>query len=153
MATHYESNGSAFRKSGQFFHNSVVSEALAHPGGIISNLSESAIYHHPNEHNNNTDDMQGLTTNYVASALVNYLKEYNDPRLPILVRRNGFGDGNNNTTNDEMFDLLKEHYPNYETDFSQWTDRYVGMAANPDSTNSLWSTNAYFTIPYTDDEG
>ena len=22
------------------------------------------------------------------------------------------------------------------------------MAANPDSTNSLWSTNAYFTIPY-----
>lgn len=140
-------------KADNSFYTSVVNEALSHPGGIISNLEESAVYHHPNEHNNNTDDMQGLTTNYVASrALVSYLKEYNDPRLPLLVRRNGFGDGNNNTTNDEMFDLLKEYYPNYETDFSQWTDRYVGMAANPDSTNSLWSTNAYFTIPYVDDE-
>ncbi|MGI6048750.1 MAG: SusD/RagB family nutrient-binding outer membrane lipoprotein [Petrimonas sp.] len=136
-------------KADNAFYKSVVAEALANSGGIISSLEESAIYHHPNEHNNNTDDMQALTTNYVASrALVNFLKAYDDPRLPLLVRRNGFGDGNNNRSNDEVFELLKEHYPNYETDFSQWTDRYVGMAANPDSTNSLWSTNAYFTIPY-----
>jgi len=141
-------------KADNAFYKSVVNEALAHPGGIISNHAESAVYHHPNEHNNNTDDMQGLTTNYVASrALVNFLKEYDDPRLPILIRRNGFGDGNNNTTNDETFDLLKKYYPNYQTQFPQWTDRYVGMAANPDSTNSLWSTNAYFTIPYVDDKG
>lgn len=139
-------------KADNAFYKSVVSEALANSGGIISSLEESAIYYHPNEHNNNTDDMQALTTNYVASrALVNYLKAYNDPRLPILVRRNGFGDGNNNKSNDEVFELLKKHYPDYQTKYSQWTDRYVGMAANPDSTNSLWSTNAYFTIPYVDE--
>ena len=136
-------------KADNAFYTSVINEALSHPGGIISNHAESAVYHHPNEHNNNTDDMQGLTTDYVASrVLVNFLKEYDDPRLPILIRRNGFGDGNNNKSNDEVFDLLKKYYPNYANDFSQWTDRYIGMAANPDSTNSLWSTNAYFTIPY-----
>lgn len=141
-------------KADAAFFTSVLNEVLAHPGGIISNHEESAVYHHPNEHNNNTDDMQGLTTNYVAARpLVNFLKEYNDPRLPILIRRNGFGAGNNNTSNDEVFELLEKYYPDYETRFSQWTDRYVGMAANPDSTNSVWSTNAYFTIPYVDDEG
>ncbi len=141
-------------KADNAFYKSVVAEALANSGGIISSLEESAIYHHPNEHNNNTDDMQVLTTGYVASrALVNFLKAYDDPRLPLLVRRNGFGDGNNNPSNDEVFELLKKHYPDYQTKFSQWTDRYTGMAANPDSTNSLWSTNAYFTIPYVDDKG
>ena len=90
-------------KADNAFYKSVVAEALANSGGIISSLEESAIYHHPNEHNNNTDDMQALTTNYVASrALVNFLKAYDDPRLPLLVRRNGFGDGNNNRSNDEV---------------------------------------------------
>lgn len=136
-------------KADNAFYKSVVAEALANSGGIISSIEESAIYYHPNEHNNNTDDMQALTTSYVASrALVNFLKTYNDPRLPLLVRRNGFGDGNNNKSNDDVFKLLKKHYPNYQTQYSQWTDRYIGMAANPDSTNSLWSTDAYFTIPY-----
>lgn len=141
-------------KADNTFYNNVITEVLSHPGGIISTLDESAIYHHPNEHNNNTDDMQALTTNYVASrALVNYLKEYDDPRLPILVRRNGFGYGNNNKGNDDIFATLEKYYPNYKTEFAQWTDRYTGMAANPDSTNSLWSTNAYLTIAYVDDKG
>lgn len=141
-------------KADNAFYNSVITEVVAHPGGIIVSHEQSAVYHHPNEHNNNTDDMQGLTNNYVASrALVNYLKAYDDPRLPILVRRNGFGYGNNNTGNDEVFATLKKYYPDYATQFAQWTDRYTGMAANPDSTNSLWSTDAYFTIPYVDDEG
>ncbi|ULB35312.1 MULTISPECIES: SusD/RagB family nutrient-binding outer membrane lipoprotein [Proteiniphilum] len=141
-------------KADQTFYQSVINEAITHPAGIISNNEESAVYHHPNEHNNNTDDMQALTTNYVASrALVNFLKKYDDPRLPILIRRNGFGDGNNNSSNDEVFDLLKKYYPDYQTKYSQWTDRYVGMAANPDSTNSLWSNSNYFTISYVDDKG
>ncbi|QRX64471.1 SusD/RagB family nutrient-binding outer membrane lipoprotein [Dysgonomonadaceae bacterium zrk40] len=141
-------------KADNSFYNSVITEVLAHAGGIIVSHEQSAVYHHPNEHNNNTDDMQGLTNNYVASrALVNYLKAYDDPRLPILVRRNGFGYGNNNAENDAVFATLEKYYPDYATQFAQWTDRYTGMAANPDSTNSLWSTNAYFTIPYVDDEG
>lgn len=141
-------------KADNAFYNGVVTEVLAHAGGIIASHEQSAVYHHPNEHNNNTDDMQGLTNNYVASrALVNYLKAYDDPRLPILVRRNGFGYGNNNVDNDGVFATLEKYYPDYATQFAQWTDRYTGMAANPDSTNSLWSTNAYFTISYVDDEG
>ncbi|MDD4800868.1 MAG: SusD/RagB family nutrient-binding outer membrane lipoprotein [Proteiniphilum sp.] len=141
-------------KADNTFYNSVITEVLSHPGGIISSLDESAIYHHANEHNNNTDDMQTLTNDYVASrALVNYLKKYDDPRLPILVRRNGFGYGNNNKGNDDIFATLEKYYPNYKTEFAQWTDRYTGMAANPDSTNSLWSTNAYLTIAYVDDKG
>lgn len=136
-------------KADNAFYQAVVADALAHPGGIISNNAESAVYRHPNEHNNNTDDMQGLTNNYVASrTLVSFLKEYNDPRLPILIRRNGFGSGNNNKENDEFFELLKEHYPNYMTDFPQWVDRYVGASANPDSATSSWSRNAYATIKY-----
>ncbi len=136
-------------KADNAFYKSVVAEVLAAPGGIISAMNESCIYNHPNEHNNNTDDMQGLTTNYVASrTLVNYLKAYDDPRLPLLVRRNGFGEGNNNTTNDDVFKLLTEYYPNYQTDYAQWIDRYVGMSSNPDSSSSLWSSTAYYTIPY-----
>ena len=74
------------------FYNSVINEALANSGGIISNHDESNVYNHPNEHNNNTDDTHILTYQYTASrALVNFLDEYDDPRLPLLVRRNGFG--------------------------------------------------------------
>lgn len=141
-------------KADNAFYKSVVNEALANSGGIISNLDESCIYHHPNEHNNNTDDMQSLTTSYVASrALVNFLKAYDDPRLPLLVRRNGFGEGNNNTTNDNAIKDLAKYYPNYQTKYAQWTSRYIGMSANPDSTNSLWSNDAYFTINYKDEKG
>lgn len=141
-------------KADNSFYNSVVTEALAQPGGIISNLEQSAIYHHGNDHNNNTDDMQGLTTNYVATrALVNFLKEYNDPRLPLLVRRNGFGYGNNNTTNDEMFETLETYYDNYEVDFAKYLDRYVGNSANPDSSSVIGYNNAYYTINYVDGEG
>ncbi len=136
------------------YYKSVLADALSNVGGIISSNSESCIYRHPNEHNNNTDDMQALTTNYVASrALVNFLSAYDDPRLPLLVRRNGFGKGNNNKDNDAIADSLAKYYPDYATRYSQWTGRYVGMAANPDSTSSLWSTDNYFTIPYVDDKG
>lgn len=141
-------------KADNAFYKSVLKDALANAGGLISKHDESCIYHHPNEHNNNTDDMQGLTTNYVATrALVNFLKAYDDPRLPILVRRNGFGKGNNNKDNDAIADTLAKYFPDYKTKFAQWTDRYVGMAANPDSTNSLWSTDSYFTISYKNDKG
>ena len=141
-------------KADNGFYKSVLKDALANAGGLISKHDESCIYHHPNEHNNNTDDMQGLTTNYVATrALVNFLKAYDDPRLPILIRRNGFGKGNNNKENDAIADTLAKYFPDYQTQFAQWTDRYVGMAANPDSTNSLWSTDSYFTISYKNDKG
>lgn len=141
-------------KADNTFYKSVINEVLSDAGGIISNNEESCIYNHPNEYNNNTDDMHILTYQYVASrSLVNFLTKYNDPRLPLLVRRNGFGKSNNNKTNDDVFDLLKKEYPNYATNFKQWTVRYVGMSANPDSTSSSWSNSAYFTLPYVDDKG
>ena len=136
------------------FYQSVVTEALASSGGVISSNAESAVYNHPNEQNNNTDDMHILTYQYVASrALVNFMKEYKDPRLPLLVRRNGFGKGNNNTLNDAEVDSLAKYFPNYETKYKQWTDRFVGMSANPDSANSDYSSTAYYVIPFKDAKG
>ena len=131
------------------FSNAVIDEVLLNSGGIISNNSESGVYKHPNDYNNNTDDMHILTYQYAASrSLVNFLKKYDDPRLPLLVRRNGFGSGNNNSLNDDVNDLLAEHYPNYETDYSVFSERYVGMSANPDSISSAWSSSSYLTLPY-----
>lgn len=141
-------------KADNTFYKSVLAEALADTGGIISSNNESCVYNHPNDYNNNTDDMHILTYQYCASrTLVNFLTTYNDPRLPLLVRRNGFGMGNNNTLNDDVAKLLAKYYPNYETRFPQWVVRYVGMSANPDSTNSNWSKESYYTLPYKDDEG
>ena len=138
-------------KADNAFYQSVVSDALANSGGLISNNNESCIYYHPNEYNNNTEDTHILTYQYCASrSLVNFLTEYNDPRLPLLVRRNGFGTGNNNTLNDDAEALLKTHYPDYQTKFPQWSVRYVGMSANPDSSSSAWSTDSYYTLPYKD---
>jgi len=141
-------------KADNAFYQSVVNEVLADDGGIISSNDESCIYHHPNEYNNNTDDMHILTYQYCASrAFVNFLRKYNDPRLPLLVRRNGFGKGNNNKLNDDMVDSLAKYFPNYEEKFPQWTIRYVGMSANPDSANSLWSRDSYYTLTYKDEQG
>ncbi|HXL00972.1 MAG TPA: SusD/RagB family nutrient-binding outer membrane lipoprotein [Dysgonamonadaceae bacterium] len=141
-------------KADNAFYQSVVNEVLADDGGIISSNDESCIYHHPNEYNNNTDDMHILTYQYCASrAFVNFLRKYNDPRLPLLVRRNGFGKGNNNKLNDDMVDSLAKYFPDYETKFPQWTIRYVGMSANPDSATSLWSKDSYYTLTYKDDKG
>ena len=40
---------------------------------------ESCVYHHTNEYNNNTDDIQDITSRYVASAaFVNFLKSCDD---------------------------------------------------------------------------
>ena len=89
-------------KADNAFYLQVIDDALSNSGGIISSNEESCVYHHHNEYNDNTDDMQNLTAEYCASrAFVNFLKTYDDPRLPLLVRRNGFGSGNNNTIGEE----------------------------------------------------
>ncbi len=141
-------------KADNSFYKAVLQDVLGNSESIISNNDESCIYKHPNEYNNNTDDTHILTYQYGASrALVNYLLAYNDPRLPLLIRRNGFGMGNNNSKNDEIAELMMENYPDYETKFSQWMGRYVGMSANPDSLSSAWSKNTYYTLPYKDENG
>jgi hypothetical protein len=137
------------------FYTDVLTEVLSDAGGIISSNEESCIYNHPNEYNNNTDDMHILTYQYCASrAFVNFLMAYDDPRLPILVRRNGFGLGNNNTANNNLVkDSLSYYFPNYVNQFSQWSKRYVGMSANPDSASSDWSKGSYYELTYTDKSG
>lgn len=141
-------------KADKAFYDAVVADVLANSGGIITKNDESCIYNHPNEYNNNTDDTHILTYQYAASrALVNFLSAYDDPRLPLLVRRNGFGTGNNNTENDDVEKTLAKYYPNYKTQFAQFAKRYVGMSANPDSSSSLWSKDTYYTLPYKDDKG
>ncbi len=73
-------------KADVVFYESVISEVLSSSDNIISNQGESCIYYHPNDYNNNnTDDIQDITSRYVASAaFVNYLNAYNDPRLPVF---------------------------------------------------------------------
>lgn len=136
------------------FYNSIIDEVLASASNIMANIAESCIYYHPNEYDNNTDDIQDITRNYCAAAsFVNYLKAYDDPRLPIMVRRNGFGEGNNNDLNDEWFETFKKQYPDYETRYAQFTDRYVGMSANPDSADAVFHRSAYLTLPYMQENG
>lgn len=141
-------------KADKTFYQSVIADVLGNKGGIISSNDESCVYHHSNDYNNNTDDMHILTYQYCASrALVNFLEMYDDPRLPLLVRRNGFGKGNNNTINDNMIDSLEKYVPNYKSRFPQWLERYVGMSANPDSASSNWSRGTYYEISYKDANG
>lgn len=141
-------------KADAAFYNSVVGEVLSSASNIMSSNEESCIYHHNNEYNNNTDDIQDITSRYVASAsFVNFLKSCDDPRLPVLVRRNGFGPGNNNTQNDEWFETFKKEYPDYETRWPQFVGRYVGMSANPDSAATTFNRNAYLTLPYHKEDG
>jgi hypothetical protein len=133
------------------FYNSVIAEVLTSADNIIASNDESCIYNHTNDYNNNVDDIQGLTSNYcAAAAFVNYLKAYDDPRLHIMVRPNGFGTGNNNVINDSVFSkIFAPTYPDYETSYAQFLDRYVGMSANPDSSETTLNKNAYLTLSYT----
>lgn len=134
------------------FYNSIITEVLVSPANVMASNEESCIYYHPNDYNNNTDDIQNITKNYCASAaFVNFLKAYDDPRLPIMVRRNWFGEGNNNADNDTVFKTFVKEYPDYETTYAAFTERYVGMSANPDSSETKYNGDAYLTLPYTSD--
>ena len=137
-------------KMDEAHYNTVISEVLKSADDVIASNDESCIYQHTNDFNDNTDDIQDITSGYVASAaFVNYLVAYNDPRLPIMVRPNGFGPGNNNETNDEWFETFKKEYPDYETKYARYAaNRYLGMSANPDSAESLTAGQAYLTLPY-----
>lgn len=137
------------------FYNSVINEVLTSADNVMGSNEESCIYYHPNDYNNNTDDIQGITSNYCASrAFVNFLKAYNDPRLPVLVRPNGFGEKNNNAQNDAVFATFKEQVPDWEShpDFVKFGERYIGMSANPDSANSTYSMDRYLDYTYKDGE-
>ena len=137
-------------KQDEAFYNSVISEVLTSADNVIASNDESCIYQHTNEYNDNPDDIQDITSRYVASAaFINYLVAYNDPRLPIMARPNGFGPGNNNKENDSTFVKFQKEYPDYETVYARYAaNRYVGMSANPDSAESLTAGQAYLTLPY-----
>ena len=142
-------------KADAAFYNSVISEVLTSADNVIASNDESCIYHHTNDYNDNTDDIQDITSGYTASAaFVNYLVAYNDPRLQIMVRPNGFGPGNNNDENDKWFETFKKEYPDYETTYARYAaNRYLGMSANPDSAESLTAGQAYLTVPYHKEDG
>ena len=142
-------------KADESFYNTVINDVLTSADNVIASNEESCIYHHTNDYNDNPDDIQDITSRYVASAaFVNYLVAYNDPRLPIMVRPNGFGPGNNNKTNDEWFETFKKEYPDYETTYARYAaNRYIGMSANPDSAESLTAGQAYLTLPYHKEDG
>ena len=134
------------------FYNSVVNEILTSASNVIDSNDASFIYWHPNEYGDNVDDIQGITSGYVASAaFVNYLEAYNDPRLPLLIRPNGFGKKNNNTTNDEWFETFEKNYPEWETEYPQFVDRYSGISANPNKATEKFNRSEYLTVDYIDE--
>lgn len=136
------------------FYESVISEVLTSASNVIDSNDASCLYWHPNDYNNNLDDIQDITGRYVASAaFVNFLEAYNDPRLPLLIRPNGFGLKNNNEANDKWFEIFKKEYPDYETTYPQFLDRYSGMSANPDSVESEFHRSEYLSREYTTEEG
>ncbi|MBO5000709.1 MAG: SusD/RagB family nutrient-binding outer membrane lipoprotein [Bacteroidaceae bacterium] len=141
-------------KADKTFYESVIGEILTSANNVIDSHEASFIYWHPNDYNDNIDDIQGLTSGYVAAAaFVNYLEAYNDPRLPLLIRPNGFGLKNNNTTNDEWFETFVDNYPNWETEYAQFTDRYSGISANPDKSTEEVNRSEYLTVSYVDKDG
>lgn len=127
------------------FYNEVINEVLASESNVIVSADESFVYNHSLDYNNNTDDIEVILTGYDASAtLVNFLKAYDDPRLPILIRKNGFGDANHQVANDETFKTFQSNFPELKykrtdaqnkgtliEDFNYFTERYVGAIANP----------------------
>ena len=136
------------------FYESVIGEVLASASNVIDSHEASCLYWHPNNYNDNVDDIQNITSRYVASAaFVNYLKAYNDPRLPILIRRNGFGLGNNNKDNDDWFEIFAEQNPGWETEYARFVDRYSGMSANPDNAADEFERSEYLTRPYINESG
>ena len=136
------------------FYNNVISEVLSSASNVIDSNDASCIYWHPNDYNNNKDDIQDITGRYAAAAaFVNYLEAYNDPRLPLLIRPNGFGLNNNNEENDEWFTIFNEQNPGWEAKYPQFVDRYSGMSANPDSVSSKFHSNEYLSLEYTTEEG
>ena len=130
------------------FYESVISEVLTSASNVIDSNEASFIYWHPNDYNDNVDDIQGITSNYAAAAaFVNYLEAYNDPRLPLLIRPNGFGLKNNNEENDEWFTIFNEQNPGWEAEYPQFVDRYSGISANPNKNSEEFNREAilYFT--------
>ena len=136
------------------FYESVISEVLSSASNVINSNEASCLYWHPNDYNNNKDDIQDITGRYVASAaFVNYLEAYNDPRLPLLIRPNGFGLKNNNEENDKWFTIFNEQNPGWEEKYPQFVDRYSGMSANPDSVSSKFHMSESMSVEYTTEEG
>ena len=136
------------------FYESVISEVLSSASNVIDSNDASCIYWHPNDYNNNKDDIQDITGRYVAAAaFVNYLEAYNDPRLPLLIRPNGFGLKNNNESNDEWFTIFDTQNPGWQEKYPQFVDRYSGMSANPDSVESVYHRSENLTVEYKKEDG
>lgn len=49
-------------KADAAFYNGVVGEVLSSSANIMASNEESCVYHHTNEYNNNTDDIQDITS-------------------------------------------------------------------------------------------
>ena len=136
------------------FYESVISEVLTSASNVIDSNEASCLYWHPNDYGNNRDDIQDITGRYVASAaFVNFLETYNDPRLPLLVRPNGFGLKNNNEENDKWFKIFNEQNPGWEEEYPQFVDRYCGMSANPENKTDKLQQNENLALEYTTEEG
>jgi hypothetical protein len=122
-----------FEKMDKANYDAVVADVLSSTAGLIATNAESCLYNHNLQFNTDTWDTAILTYQFCASnAFVSYLSDNNDPRRNLLIRRNGFGTGNNNQANDAEAAKLIQYVPTYAADYAKYAKRYVGMPASPD---------------------
>jgi len=112
------------------FLKAVVNDVAQDPAGVMGANEDGCWYHHPNDYNDNIDDILFIQTSYNASeAFVNTLKYTEDPRLYIMVRRNYYEPGY--TVYDDMVANVADTLSKYNPD----TERYLGMPASPYAAN------------------
>lgn len=112
------------------FLKSVVNEIAQDDAGIMENMEDGCWYHHPSDYNDVVDDILYIRSRYNASeAFVNTLKYTEDPRLPLMVRRNYYEDGY------EDYELMKKNASDSLLKYNPDGERYLGMPASPYAAN------------------
>ena len=124
MALRYEGRDPEFLKT-------VLASVGKNAKGVMTSNEDGCWYHHPSDFNNVISDIDAIATTYeTTEAFVNTLKGMDDPRLPIMVRKNYFQAGI------EVYDEVKQNAPDSLTNVNPTNERYIGRPANPYATSA-----------------
>lgn len=121
-------------------------------GMVISSPAESFGYDNVQDWNNNTNDIDGISLNYVAAyPFVEFLKSTNDPRINFMVRQNDWGTnyGRYNTilAQGNAASLTTLNDPKYNT--SRFMGKHV-FSASTDPSYDWWGQAKTQTFTLTD---
>lgn len=124
MALRYESRDPEFLKS-------VLESVGKNVKGVMTSNEDGCWYHHPSDFNNIISDIDAIATTYeTTEAFVNTLKGMQDPRLPIMVRKNYYQQGI------AVYDEMTKYAPDSLSKMNPDNERYIGRPANPYATSA-----------------